>query len=234
MSGGFSDAGKADFQARLQRIQASSGIEMEPQPVAAATMTEMPRRREVKKDVNLHGNWKENIRFPLAITGAFLVAILGVFLARYARFHVIGGDPAAMSDVSLLIEAGLAAGIGFVFRSAMKFETKEFMTANAAGIIVAVCTLHNLVHWFPNVYDNLFSPEYTDMVILMTDSNSLLIRGVSVPLGEDPQYTYGGRFEGTEWEEYFQYEERAAPSAPSSSAPSGEKESNKPTVFSIY
>lgn len=223
MSSGISDAGKDDFQARIARIQAKSGLHPAADPVGTMP-AEAPRPRQVKKDVNLHGDWKENIRFPLAVLGAFAVAIIGVFLARYARFHLIGGDPAGQSDISLLIEAAIAAGVGFVFRSAMKFETKEFMTANAAGILVAISTLHNPVHWFPGVYDALFSPEYTDNVILMTDSNSLLLRGISIPIGEDPQFTYGGRFEGTEWEEYFRYDTEADP------AQGGEL----PRVFSIY
>ena len=212
MSGGFSDAGKADFQERIARIQAKSRVQSVPLEPMQPIPAEAAKPREVLDDVNLYGDWKENIRFPLAIVGAFLVAILAVFLARYARFHLIGGDPSGASDVSLLIEAGLAAGVGFIFRSAMRFETKEFMTANVAGIVVAVCTLHNLVHWYPGIFDNLFSPDYTDNVILMTDSNSLLVRGISIPIGPDPEYTYGGRFEGTEWAEYFRYDDAPQPS----------------------
>lgn len=223
MSGGFSDAGKADFQARIARIQSKSAIEPAPIEVSQPLPTEAPRKREVRQDVNLNGSFKENIKFPLAIVGAFLVAILAVFMARYARFHLFPGDPSGVSDISLVIDAALAAGVGFIFRSAMRFETKEFMSANVAGILFAVCTLHNLVHWYPDVYDDLFSPEYTDAVLLMTDSNSILFRGYSIPIGDDPEYTYGGRFEGTEWEEFFQYEE--APIAGSS----GEL----PQVFSL-
>lgn len=202
MSGGFSDAGKADFQARINRIQSRS-VDLQPvlpsnEPLSVPVNDPIGLIADVPDEKSTLG------AFGLIV--AFLVGILAVLAARYLRFQIIGDDPSGASELSILIEVAVAAGIGLLVGMVMRLQTSAFMTANAIGLFLALTAGHNLVHWYPDAFDRLFSSEYTDNVILMTDSNSFWLGGNSLPIGPDPEYTYGGRFEGTQWADYFRFD----------------------------
>ncbi|MEL6169541.1 MAG: hypothetical protein AAFR35_12690 [Pseudomonadota bacterium] len=180
---------KQTFEDRINRIRSQRGhVPVEPMPADLQTATgewEIPKSEAPRKEIDLVPGWKENVRYPLGIVAAFVLGMLAVLLSRYVRFHLQGGtltgeDP----DITMMIDAGLAAGVAFALRIILKFEDKEHIFAKTMGIAVMVVTMHNLVHWAPGLFSVLFSVDWVDDVVLFTDPNSILFRGMSFVLIE--------------------------------------------------
>ena len=164
--GGTPDSG---FQERLNRVAEARA------PIEAA-----------KPEVPVIPDWKENFKYPAAIVGSALVGMLAVFVARYVRFHIMGGTLAGDdADITMLIDGGIGAACGFLLFAMLRFEGKEFKAAQTFGIVAMVMVMHNLVHWAPGVFNTIFSPAWTEDVIAYTEPNSILFRGNSFVLVED-------------------------------------------------
>jgi len=120
-----------------------------------------------------------NARYPLAIALSFLLGMLTVVLARYARYHLFGLDPngGGLED-GLFIDAGLSAALAFVIREAFDMKDPMYLSAKSAGITACVLTMHLAVHRWPGFWDMLFSVEWTDMVLDSTLPNGILFFSV--------------------------------------------------------
>lgn len=180
------------FQARLNRIREKQGqpplpsqAQREAQLAAeAAAAIPQPKAKGTKPVSPIPSVW-ENLGYPMSILGAFLLGMLAVFAARYARFHIMGGSMVGEdADIAMMIDGGLAMGVGFLFRSMFNFQAKEFVTAKTFGIVAMICVMHNLVHWAPEAFAVLFDVDYVLLTLEMTEPNSILFRGVSFVLVE--------------------------------------------------
>ena len=170
MSGSIGSSGPTrSFQSRLNRVAAVRA------PIEAA-----------KPEISVLPDWKQNIKYPAAIVGAALLGILAVFIARYVRFHMTGGTLAGDDpDITMMIDGGIAAACSFALFSMLRFSGAEFKAAQTFGIAAMVMTMHNAVHAAPEVFDVVFSEEWTDEVIAYTEPKSILFRGVSFVLSDD-------------------------------------------------
>lgn len=163
------------FEARIARLNArrqpSDPVAAGPSPAAMAPRPAQP--------VKLN-DWRENIRTPATIVGAFALGLIAVFVARYLRFHLgAGGLAGETANVLMLLDAALALGAGLALKLLFRLDGKDFLTALAAGVLVMVCTMHNLVHWAPSAFSRVFSPNWTAMVVDTTEPNSILLGGKS-------------------------------------------------------
>ena len=157
-----------DFRARLDRVAEARA----PAEAAKPVVSPIP-------------DWKENIKYPAAIMGAAFAGMLGVFVARYVRFQMMGGSLAGDDpDITMLIDGAIAAGCSFVVFSILRFSGSTFKAAQTFGIAAMVCIMHNFVHAAPGLFSKVFSPEWTDEVIAYTEPNSILFRGASFVLYE--------------------------------------------------
>lgn len=159
----------SSFQDRLNRVAEARA------PIEAA-----------KPKVDLIPDWKTNIRYPLSLIVAALLGMAAVFLARYARFHLSGGTLAGEdADLTMMLDAGLAAGASFLLFGLLRFDGADYKMAQSVGIAIMVCVMHNFVHVAPSVFDAVFAPEWTEDVIAFTEPKSILFRGISFVL--DPK-----------------------------------------------
>ena len=125
-------------------------------------------------------DWVSNLGYPASIIGACLLGLLTVVMSRYVMFHLNGApDPNADADMTMLIDGGLALAIAFVLRSAFHLTTKEHLAAKTVGIWIALTCMHNLVHAYPTVWSNAFSPEWVTRTTDMTEPRSFFFRGMS-------------------------------------------------------
>ena len=161
------------FQDRLNRIREKQGqpplpseAERQAQLAAeAAAAIPQPKAKPAKQVSPVPSVW-ENLGYPMSILGAFLLGVLAVFASNYAMFHLFGADGGLEDPMFTMIGNGvLAAGLSFVLRNAMKFEGKEFTTANTAGIILMVAAIHNLFHFVPGPMAVIYSPEHVAMMV---------------------------------------------------------------------
>ncbi len=185
---------QAAFQNRLNRIREKQG--QPPMPTqaerqaalaaeAAAAIPQPKNKSQPRGEVSPVPSVWENLGYPMSILGAFLIGMIAVFAARYARFHIMGGSMVGEdADIAMMMDGALAFGVGFVFRSFFNFESQEYITAKTFGIFAMICLMHNLVHWAPGLFAGLFDVDYVLMTLEMTEPNSILFRGVSFVLSE--------------------------------------------------
>lgn len=188
-----STAQQQAFQDRINRIREKQGqpplpnqVQRQAQLKAEADAAIPQPKARPKSQVSPVPSIWENIGYPASIVGAFLLGAVAVLASNYAMFHLFNGNPITEDPLILMVGNGaLAAGISFVFKSAMKFEGKEFNFANTAGIIAMVTTIHNLFHFFPGIMAGLYSTEHVLMMLDWTVPYSISYGGDFFVLSEE-------------------------------------------------
>ncbi|MEL7166178.1 MAG: hypothetical protein AAGL96_11970 [Pseudomonadota bacterium] len=159
------------FEERLNRLAQSHGVRAEAQiEQAAANRGRTPE-------------WVRNLRYPGSVVGACALGILSVALSRYCMFHINGvPDPNGDPDMTMIVDGALAFAIAFVLRMAFLMTDKVHLISKTVGIWIALTTMHNLVHDFPDLWSAAFSPEWVEITTYMTEPRTLYIRGFSFEL----------------------------------------------------
>lgn len=180
MTGYASPSTNADYLARLERVKAGGIGTKQTIFVGMDEMFQMPQKanRQGAKSKGLAGN---SVSF-FSIVGALLLGLLAVCLARYLRFRVFPGIDLE-GQLDLIANGGLGMIAGFLLTQMFRLSGKEHLAAQSVGVLAAICTLHNLVHWFPKVSEALFSPAWVNGVLTTTEPNSILFRGVYFVVG---------------------------------------------------
>lgn len=207
--GSMPDGNKAAFQERIQRIKTGGAGTMGEILVGPPDEDELLGRKKSgktnKKSASVLPSWRENIKYPLKIVLVFLFGMAAVFIARYTRFHMMGGSLAGDDpDLAMILDFAMAGAVTFVITSLLDTKGSEFTMAKTAGIAVMITAMHNFVHAQPTVFGKVFSPEWVEEVVYATEPNSVLFRGVSFVLGEPRTETppvpshwqEDGRFDG--------------------------------------
>ena len=121
-----------------------------------------------------------NLGYPLSFVFSFLIGILAVFASRYVRWHMLGmSADGADADFLMLVDGGIAAGMGFLLQQLLWMRAPEYVGAQVAGVFVMVCVMHNLMWWYPEEMSEVFGPDYVKSVMAYTEPDSILFRGVS-------------------------------------------------------
>lgn len=153
----------ASFQSRLNRVAEKRA------PLEAA-----------KPQVDVLPDWKQNVKYPAALVGSALVGMLAVFVARYVRFHLMGGSLAGEdADITMMIDGAIGAACSFLLFTALRFHGAEYKAAQTFGIFTMIVIMHNFVHAAPKTFSFIFSQEWTDEVIASTEPRSILFRGAT-------------------------------------------------------
>jgi len=191
MSGQGTGTPDRGFQNRINRVQELRA------PIEAAR----PR-------VDVLPDWRENVRYPATLVGMALLGMLAVFIARFVRFHLIGGTLSGDApDITMLIDAGLAALAGLMILATVGLTARQLSrgedhgvfslktlgenSARAAlvvGIAIMIGTMQNMVHSIPSVFSFVFSEEWTEDVVTYSEPGSIYFRGnyyVVLPQAED-------------------------------------------------
>ncbi|MEM9869697.1 MAG: hypothetical protein AAF822_00445 [Pseudomonadota bacterium] len=117
----------------------------------------------------------------LSIAGAGLIGFLSVPLLRLAMYHSQGlPSAAARPEFVMTIDALFAFCIAFfLVRVILSVTSRAHMTAQVVGIWIALTTLHNAVHAYPDQWGQAFSPEWVAHVVQATEPNTLYLLGRS-------------------------------------------------------
>jgi hypothetical protein len=183
MHGASSEKANEEFRNRLDRIRQGREGALPPEDCAAYDPATQPRK-VVERQVSPLPDWRENIRYPALIVGAFVLGLVAVVMSRWVRFHMSGrAVEDAYSDLNMMIDGGMAFAIGFVLRMLFNVEGKEFIAAKTVGIFVMVSSMHNLVHAAPGAFTSAFSPEWVDAVVTTTDPSTVIFQGMTFEFG---------------------------------------------------
>lgn len=118
-----------------------------------------------------------SIGYALSLVAAFLVGILVIFAARYARFHLTGITPgsARLDSSNLILDLGLAFLAGLILHQIFNFRRAEHTGAKSFGMFLGATAMHIPVHQYPAIFSVIFSEAWVNQVIRITDPTTLAL-----------------------------------------------------------
>ncbi len=164
-------AHQAEFQARIARINAGQGYTKSTVYVGMDTAFSYmpPNRRKAGLGFSVP-NAGQALSFPLAM----LVGFLCHGVERYADFRVFGlPDIKALTDVQMAKMAAIAFAMTLLVTHVMGLRDRELLLAKVLGVAAGMLFFHNLVHARPDVFEQIYSPNWVGQVMASTESGSL-------------------------------------------------------------
>jgi hypothetical protein len=114
----------------------------------------------------------------LAVILAVAMGALAAMVARFVHFQLTGAIGFNMSaDMDFALDVLMAVAIAFLLRELVSLCAVRQMGAQFAGILLALITMHNVVHEIPGPFIRLFSPEWVQHVKETTEPGTLVFRG---------------------------------------------------------
>ncbi|WP_323764182.1 hypothetical protein [Marinovum sp.] len=171
--------GQASFQARIARIN-SGKVSCMPQPgVSDGTGSCWVSPRAAGQ---MRRKTRSAAAHPLAPFWALFLGLLAFVLSQLAGFHLLDlPDPEMTADMHLVLDA--VGAMAVLTALSMLFSAPSgTLVIRLAGIALAMCTMHNLVHMQPELFAQVFSARWVEDVRSATAPGSILFRGVSYPL----------------------------------------------------
>ena len=167
------DRQKMEFAGRLQRISAGGPNTLGQVYVG---ITEEPVKTRRRFSIFPSGSrLKDVILFPFSVAGAFIIGLIAVLIARYARYHYSGGVLAGEDpDLTMLMDASIAMAVGLLLKWIVRFSGRVQMTAHTLGIITMIGVMHNFVYAKPDIFAMAFSPEWVEDVVESTDPGTVV------------------------------------------------------------
>lgn len=182
---------RRDFYKRLQRTSQEPRLQSE--GAGPAQTRSLQRNLRLKEIVERHqsegvhgrGLSLTGLRQPHKITQslsyilAFAMGAMAVMIARFLRFQITGDPSQITGDMDLALDVLFAIVVAFLLREAVSLSAVKRMGAQVAGILLAVVTMHNVVHQMPDVFSRLFSSQWVAHVTETTEPGTLYFRGHS-------------------------------------------------------
>lgn len=175
------DVIRAEFDARLQRITAGTGhtksaIFVGQDEVYRYVPRVQPRRKPAQ------GVFR-SIAYSLSVLLAFGLGLSGGLLGLFARFHLAAGLGQDLTPAyQLLVNTLTGFVIACCLTTLLRLRGSEQLTVKLTGVVVALCTHHNLVHQYPEEFARAFSQVWVQSVISLNPVQSIMILGAVVPL----------------------------------------------------
>ncbi|MBU2890746.1 hypothetical protein Q4560_00360 [Celeribacter halophilus] len=110
---------------------------------------------------------------------AFAMGGLAAMIARVLRYQISGAELQATGDMDFVIDVVFAISIAFLLREIVSLSAVKRMGTQLAGILLAIMTMHNMVHAMPETFSRLFSAQWVEHVTATTEPKTLYFRGHS-------------------------------------------------------
>ncbi|WP_417258802.1 hypothetical protein [Celeribacter sp.] len=116
----------------------------------------------------------------LSVLLAFSMGWMAAIIALFLRFQLSGQSGSTLHpDIDLTLNIVLAIAVAFLLREVLSLSAVKRMGAQFAGILLAIMTMHNVVHAMPTPFARLFSPAWVTNVQSTTEAGTLQFRGHS-------------------------------------------------------
>jgi hypothetical protein len=169
-------AGKADFAARLARVR-QGGIGSNRTIFVGLDEVYLPRTAAPLPPVPAEELVESPAAFAQTLPIAALLGIAAVVLGRCARFHLLP-EVVLEAQFDMMANILVALALGLLFSYLMRLTRGLHLTALVLGVLAGVSGFHNLMHWFPSAAATLFSSEWVLTMLIASEPNSLLVRGM--------------------------------------------------------
>lgn len=125
-----------------------------------------------------------NLLQPLSFPWALVLGAASIVLAKYVFYHANDLPKSGHNaDMAMMLELGFGALALTLCALAFKMNSKTHLACKMAGLVGTHLALHNIVHLYPANWASLFSREWVAWILSTTEPNSILFRGLSIPLG---------------------------------------------------
>lgn len=146
-------------------------------------LTQMLQRH---KSQGVHGRPMGEPRLKVTQIISYVIAFgmggMAAVIARALRYQISGqisGTMTPNADFDLALDVLFAIVVAFVLREAVSLSAVKRMGAQCAGILLAMVTMHNVVHQMPDTFARLFSTQWVAHVMQTTEPGTLNFRGQS-------------------------------------------------------
>lgn len=123
--------------------------------------------------------WRPALAMFLAVGMGAASAIIAGF-SLFQLTEIIGVS--LPREMSLTLNILVALAIAFWLRELVSLSAVSQIGAQFAGILLALMTLHNVVHQIPAPFARLFSPEWVEHVTQTTKPGTLRFRERNLPI----------------------------------------------------
>ena len=167
-----------DFNARIARIAAGTGSTKSTIFVGLDEVYQVTYRRGGKQagPVAAVGN----VLMPMFLFMAVALGALSFGIATWIRFQMQGqgaGVPDPMTEMA--IQAAAALAVVFVISRAIPFRARMVKSMMMVSAVGTMFLYHNAVHIFPDVFAQVFSPGWVELVQATTQPQSVVWQGQS-------------------------------------------------------
>ncbi len=175
---------QTEFSARLARIESGVGSSKSTLYVGMdETYSVSYGRRGAQKRGNSVADSIRNLGYPIMVILAFLVGVAANVAARLVEFRMNGLPTAADNiDVQMAINFGVALMIASVLGTVFRIGIRDFVMVRLMGIAAGVLGLHNVVHAYPQYFEQVFSTIWVSHITTATEAGSIVWRGVSIAI----------------------------------------------------
>ncbi|WP_460273567.1 hypothetical protein [Celeribacter sp. ULVN23_4] len=178
---------REEFYSRLGRV--SRAPEKSLHAMGPAQTRNHGRNQHLKqmlerhKAQGVHGSMSGEPRLKLTLVLSYLLAVamggLAALIARWLRFQISDDALQVSVNIDFLLNLVFAVLIAFILRELVSLSAVKHMGAQFAGILLALVTMHNVVHEMPDLFSRLFSPQWVSHVTATTDPGTVSFLGQS-------------------------------------------------------
>lgn len=127
-----------------------------------------------------------NALFPFGFVAAFGLGMFSVAVSTAVRMQVTvmpsAQELAQAGDAPMILGAFIALATSMGFAQIFRLNSKAFSMAQTLGVIAGIGLLHNLAFWQPDLSALMFSPDWVALQEQVAQPDSLMLRGLVVPL----------------------------------------------------
>jgi hypothetical protein len=171
-------AHQTEFHERLARINSGQGFTKATVYVGIDhSFTYVPKSRRGRGGMTqTASNAGYAMSFPLSMAIGFLCHVL----ERYTDFVMNGmAEPDMGIDMLMVKTAVLGFALTVVVTHLLGLRERGLLVPKLLGVAGGMLFFHNLVHRWPEVFDQLFSPIWVARITSMTEPHSIYWRGIS-------------------------------------------------------
>jgi hypothetical protein len=173
-------AHQTEFHARIARIQAGEGFTKATVYVGQEiAFSYVPSHR---RKGGAAGQIVANAGYALSFPFCLAVGFLCHGAERLAEFALAGlPDPNENLDIAMVKMAVTGFLLTVVITHCLGLRDKGLLVPKLLGVAAGMLFFHNLVHLWPHLFEQVFSPIWVAQITSMTEPRSMYWRGISFP-----------------------------------------------------
>lgn len=121
-----------------------------------------------------------NALYPVSVMAAVGLGFVSHGIVLVARYHLTGlPDASANPDIEMVAQLMMAFALSMVLGYFVGLRAKNFTSLKSIGAALGLLFFHNVVHFYPKLFDILCSKAWVNYMVTQTEAHSMIWRGIS-------------------------------------------------------